>query len=128
MFKIYRIEYNDEVVYVGRTKLTLKERKWKGYAWNDYLQSIKNDCEYILLEETDNKGRESYWVNFYLNKGYKLLNRKDGDNNLSEYDIKRKWYDNNLEKKKESDRLRYLAKKEEYKARAKERYYKNKER
>lgn len=86
MIKIYKLIYKDEVIYVGRTKLTLNRRK------NSFNYSIPKEVYKAstieLIEETDDISRERYWINYYLSIGAKLMNKRGGDHNdktLKEY-------------------------------------------
>jgi hypothetical protein len=74
MYRIYKLILNDEIVYIGKTKRTLKQRKNNGY-----INEILNDADIELIEETDDISRERYWITYYLNNGVKLLNIKKGD-------------------------------------------------
>jgi len=65
-YKIYKLIENDNIVYVGITTLSLLKR----------LSTHKHKKEGIsihLIEETNNKLREIYWIGYYSNH-YKLLN------------------------------------------------------
>jgi hypothetical protein len=80
-YKIYKLEYNDEVIYVGQTKQELKARK-KG-KYNHIPIQIKKDSLIILIEETDDIGREDYWVNYYKELGCSLYNKNNGNKGYS---------------------------------------------
>jgi hypothetical protein len=75
--KIYKLVKDGEVVYIGRTKLSLSRRKaGKFYEMNrDFITK----CSIELIEETDDKGRERYWIDHYTEIGCNLLNKKGGD-------------------------------------------------
>jgi hypothetical protein len=75
--KIYKLVKDSEVVYVGRTKLSLSRRKSSGFYNLD--QDFVRECEIQLIEETDDRSRERYWIDYYLSIGCKLLNKRNGD-------------------------------------------------
>jgi hypothetical protein len=125
-YKIYKIINDERVIYVGITTMSLKERKWKGYTFNKELNDVYKKSHFELIEETNDKGRENYWIDFYLRQGLNLLNKKRGNTNLTDLEIKILWYNKNLTSKKESDRIRYEKNKETIKQRSLDYYYKNK--
>jgi hypothetical protein len=91
MTKIYRLLFRGEIVYIGKTKLSLKKRKNMGYGKN--VQFYK-ECEIELIEETDDESRERFWIEHYLSIGAPLLNIKKG--NGLDYERQRKeWLDKN---------------------------------
>lgn len=75
-YKIYKLVYDNTVVYVGRTKTTLKLRKQNGYGRNQQFFKL---CDIELIEETDDISRERYWIEYYRNSGEPLFNIKKGD-------------------------------------------------
>jgi hypothetical protein len=75
--KIYKLVKDGEVVYVGRTKLSLSRRKSSGFYNID--SSFVKECEIELIEETDDKSRERFWIDYYLSIGCGLLNKRNGD-------------------------------------------------
>jgi len=77
MIKIYKLIYEGEVVYIGLTKLKLYRRK--GSANYSVPPEIYKLCRIELIEETLDKGRERYWIDFYLKNGAKLFNKRGGD-------------------------------------------------
>jgi hypothetical protein len=86
MIKIYKLIYKDEVIYVGRTKLTLNRRK--NSSNYSIPKEIYKSSTIELIEETDDISRERYWINYYLSIGAKLMNKRGGDHNeetLKEY-------------------------------------------
>lgn len=95
IYKIYKLILNDEIVYIGKTKRTLKQRKNNGY-----INEILNDADIELIEETDDASRERYWINYYLDKGAKLLNIKKGDG-LDHKQYVKEYRENNKENLKE---------------------------
>jgi hypothetical protein len=82
-YKIYKLIYENKVVYVGRTKMTLKQRGYVGYSHNIHINKIYKDCSMELIEETDDISRERYWINYYKET---VLNIQKGDGlNHKEY-------------------------------------------
>lgn len=76
IYKIYKLIYNDKVVYVGKTKKTLRQRMYNGYEHNKFIKDIYKDCKMELIEETDDTSRERYWIDFYKET---TLNIQKGD-------------------------------------------------
>lgn len=74
MYKIYKLVYQGNVIYIGRTKRTLKERKSSGYQYID--KSVLKETLIELIEETDDKSRESYWIVYYSDLGCNLYNKR----------------------------------------------------
>jgi hypothetical protein len=114
-YKIYKLIYNGEVVYVGKTTQTLEDRKHGGYGKNPELQKIYKKCDIVEIEKTNDVSREQYWIDEF-SKSYNLLNKRKGDIGLSKLesikyhndkakDYRKDYYDKNkeliLEKTKE---------------------------
>lgn len=79
MTKIYKLIYKGEIIYVGRTKLTLKRRK--GSANYSVPNDIYKESTIELIEETEDISRERYWIDFYRTSGSNLMNKRGGDHN-----------------------------------------------
>lgn len=77
MVRIYRLVKDGEIVYVGKTKSTLKRRKQGSFYKMD--REFSNSCEIELIEITDDVSRERYWIDYYTELGFNLLNRRGGD-------------------------------------------------
>ena len=91
MYKIYRLIYKGDVVYVGQTKKELEVRKKIGYHFNNDVDLIKNECIIELIEETEDISRERYWISYYRDMGVNLLNIMSGDGiGKKEYNKKHK--------------------------------------
>ncbi len=75
-YKIYKLIYNGIVQYVGRTTITLKQRKSAGYGKNTELFKSFN---IELIEETDDISRERYWISYYRDINPNLFNIQSGD-------------------------------------------------
>lgn len=73
--KIYKIIYKEMVIYVGKTKMNLQKRHQAGHPY--YPEYKMGRIE--LIEETDDKRRERYWIEYYRNIGEPLLNKQNGD-------------------------------------------------
>lgn len=93
MLKIYVLKFEGKVVYVGKTKQTLKKRKSIGYKSIPFWR----ECDIVLIDESDVRGIEDYWVNYYKELGCELYNVRKGDTGLS----RKEWRDENKEKAKE---------------------------
>ncbi len=76
-YKIYKLVLDGDVMYVGRTKMTLRERKAGGYKYIKGDPLLDSTIE--LIEETDDISRERYWIKYYREFGSKLYNKRDGD-------------------------------------------------
>lgn len=104
-YKIYKLIYNGEVIYIGKTKNTLKIRFSQKYP--KIPIEIKKQSSIELIEETDDISRERFWIKYYIDLGYKLYNILKGDGldikeyreNNKEYRIKylKDWRENNKE-------------------------------
>lgn len=102
--------HNSVVVYIGRTKLTLKQRRQLGYK-GQRVESIYKECDMVLIEETDDVSRERYWIEHYKDT---VLNVKKGDG-LIYKEYKKKWVEANKEHTKEYMREYYQSNKEKIK-------------
>jgi hypothetical protein len=100
LYKIYRLIYDEKVIYVGLTKLTLKKRK----GCNNYTlpKDIYKASKIELIEETADKGRERFWIDYYISIGVELMNKRRGD-----FSSKKEAYKNHLLESK----LKYKSKK-----------------
>lgn len=117
MYKIYKLIWNNRVVYVGQTTQSLIRRKSSGYK-GTCVEHIYKECSIELIEETDDVSRERYWIDFYRNE---VLNILDG-NGFDKKEYLNKWESENKKNreqyrekrkaiKKEYDRQRYLSRK-----------------
>lgn len=75
-YKIYKLVHNGVVQYVGRTTRTLEKRMWAGYGKNTKLFRSFN---MELIEETNDAGRESFWISYYRDINIDLYNIRDGN-------------------------------------------------
>jgi hypothetical protein len=127
MNKIYKLIHNGVVVYVGKTKQTLKRRKAGEYRGNASVQEIYKECDMVLIEETNDVSRERYWIDYYRDT---LLNIEKGDTGLSrnEYvkEYGKEWYQSNKEHHKEYNKKWYEANKEKINQYRRECYQKKK--
>ena len=82
-YRIYKLVYNDEIIYIGKTTNDLEIRKKNGYTFIPFYK----DCSIELVEETEDATRESYWIKYYRDQGCNLYNIRSGDGgfNLEEY-------------------------------------------
>lgn len=124
-YKIYRLEYKGEIIYIGQTKQELKKRMWGKHP--SIPEDIRKECEIFLQENTDDKNREFYWIDYYIEQGCNLYNKRGGKYNKKsedsmreyrkKYQIETKYYKNY-----------YIINKEKISDWHKEHYEKNKER
>ena len=113
-YKIYKLIYQGEIVYVGRTMRSLKERKKSGYK-GTCVQDISDDCVMELIEETNDVSREKYWID-EIKKTSNLLNKRGGNTGLSD----KEWRKNNKELIRQLDKEWRKNNKESLKIRRKE--------
>lgn len=90
-YKIYKRVLNDEIVYIGSTSLSLKQRKTKGYG---KLSKILKNASIVLIEETDDKHREDFWIDYYRSMGCELFNTNKA---VADKDYYRKYREDNKE-------------------------------
>jgi hypothetical protein len=122
-YKIYKLIHNGVVVYVGRTKQSLKRRKQFGYKSNAAVQAIYKQCDIELIEETNDVSREDYWVQHYKDT---VFNMKRGERGLSYKEWHKEYYQDNKEKRQEQVNEYYQANKEKINQYRRECYQKNK--
>jgi hypothetical protein len=123
MWKIYRLLLEGQVVYVGRTKTTLKERKKGSYGKN--TQFFKK-CTIELIEETDDVSRERYWIKYYKDEGCNLMNGNAGDG-LNRVEYRKKYREENEEYFKQKGIEYYQKNSDKVKERNKKFYNENKD-
>lgn len=122
--KIYKLVYDDKIIYVGLTTLPLYRRK--GSANYSVPKEIYKQSKIELIEETTEKNRERFWIEHYLSLGEPLLNKRNGD-----YSTKDEAYKDKLSKMREAYKLKSTFKpksQDEKKAYRRKWYKDNKER
>jgi len=97
-YKIYKLIYKNEVIYIGQTTTSLKRRKWAGYR-GTVVQDVIEHCEMVLIEETDDVSKERYWIDFYKDS---VWNKLKGDTGLDLQTAKKKWSSENKDKVNET--------------------------
>jgi hypothetical protein len=73
---IYKLIYNNTVIYVGITKNTLEKRKSCGYTY--IPKNIVKASKIELIERTNDWSKENYWIEYYKSLGYNLYNKRKG--------------------------------------------------
>jgi hypothetical protein len=125
-YKIYRLILDGETVYVGQTTQSLKRRKSQHHFANIFERIIESEIE--LIEITIDKSREHFWIDYYLNQGCILLNKRRGATGLNyeeyrkseEYKEYQKHYKKKWQKKyKENNKDEINRKQREYRAKKK---------
>jgi hypothetical protein len=139
-YKIYKIvDQDNKIVYIGSTTISLSQRK----AIHNYQNKISgiNYCKIQLIEKTNDKTREDFWISYFRSTGCSLLNKNKATRNklddklyYKNYHLENKehrlnnvkiWRENNSEKVKN-----YLEinkdKIQEYQQAYQKEYYKNK--
>jgi hypothetical protein len=101
-YKIYKLVYEGNIVYVGRTKMTLKQRGYVGYSHNIHLKDIHKNCIMELIEETDDISRERYWINHYKET---VLNIQKGDG-LDHKEYQKEYWNREDNKQRNRERLK----------------------
>jgi hypothetical protein len=84
IIRIYKLIYDEEVIYVGLTTLTLSRRK--SSANYSVPKEIYKLSKIELIEETNDKGRERFWIEHYLKLGAPLMNKRNGNFSNKEQD------------------------------------------
>lgn len=103
LYKIYKLIYQGEVIYVGYTKQTLIRRKNSDYSYIPL--EIKKESSIELIEETNDKTREDYWILYYKELGCKLYNRIRG--NLSEDEKIKSEKERSIKRSKSKEMIEY---------------------
>ena len=142
MVKIYKLIFKGEIVYVGKTKLSLERRKNGGYSKS---VPFYKECKIELIEETEDESRERYWIEKLSEEGHPLLNIKKGNGlDYKEYAKKfkndnptyfkeyylnyhKEHYEKNKEKIREKTRKYHEENKEKIRENQKKYYEENKE-
>ena len=73
MFKIYKIVYDNQIIYIGSTTHQLVKRKNNGYRF--ISKNILIDSKWILIEETNDKLREQFWIDYFRKMNCELFNK-----------------------------------------------------
>ncbi len=116
-YKIYKLVHNGLIVYVGITTKTLEERKKNRYRRMS-VAHIASDCKIELIEETDDKTRETFWIGFYSDT---VLNKRKAagfDKKLYNLEYTRKYREHKKDdelfkaRKKEQNKKAYAKRKE----------------
>ena len=118
-YKIYRLILDEKTVYIGQTTLKyLSQRKNKHNYRNTFERIRESIIE--LIEITTDVTREQFWIDYYLNEGCVLLNKRRGATGLTNEERKeyksehaKEWYKKNKEEILEKKKLRYKLKKNE---------------
>ena len=109
---VYKIYYDDKLVYIGRTKQNLIDRLRMHFFGNSFIPKLDvfrvNRVEYAILEsESDQFVYEVYLINLY----HPCLNLHDkGDGNLTIYLPEPAFYvwDNSIMEKWKDKRVDFL--------------------
>lgn len=132
MIKIYKLIYKGDIIYVGKTKLTLKRRK----SSSNYSvpKEIYKECLIELIEEVDDVSRERYWIDFYIKSGINLMNKRGGDTKIGYTKLINKqkkelrgFVKKTPEEHRETRRLYRLKKRDELNKKRRERYRQKKD-
>jgi hypothetical protein len=91
-YKIYKLVYNNQVIYVGSTTLKrLSQRKAIGYP--KIPKDIWKSSSIQLIQESDDKQLEDFWIDYFRNCGCSLYNKQRAvydDSYQRDYYIKNK--------------------------------------
>lgn len=118
MIKIYKIIDNtNDNIYIGQTKqkylcnrISGHRTDFKrGYYCSSQIILKNNDWKYELIEETDDKSRESYWIQNTKN----CINQEKHIFNKQKYDDE--YHKKNKDRYRKNDKIRYNKNKEKLK-------------
>lgn len=124
IYKIYKIIYHNEIIYIGQTKMSI-ERRFSCRHPN-IPKDIKKESYIELIEETNDISRERYWIDYYRSIGCNLYNiERGGGFNIKEYS--KYYYKENIENIIERARKYREYNKEYYKEHNKIYYSENKD-
>lgn len=137
MIKIYKLVYEENVIYIGQTTQSIGRRVRKG-GHNNIPVEIYEKCVVEVIEETDDIRREQYWIDYYIELGCKLYNKNRSPQSLSNkeyYDMyrdeilehKKEYYEENRELLSEKGKTYYKDNKEYVKGKSSEYYYNNRD-
>ncbi len=73
-YKIYKIMNEEsQIIYIGSTTNTLIKRKYL----HDYQAKLPNikSCKMVLIQTTNDKSREDFWIDYYKSMGCLLFNK-----------------------------------------------------
>jgi hypothetical protein len=82
-YKIYKLVHPSMgVVYIGITTMSLEKRKKVGSYKGCSVEKVADECSIELIEETDDRKREQYWIEQHTgllnkNKGFTGISKKD---------------------------------------------------
>lgn len=124
MYKIYRLFANDsDKEYIGRTERGLIDRLFRHRNENKdnnpilqkWITENRDNLQIELIEETENKNREPFWIKEKFKQGTDLLNiqhhpirEKERREKISKTQKKR--YENPEERKKTSEAMKAIQK------------------
>jgi hypothetical protein len=98
-YKIYALQKDEFIYYIGITIRPLKERRKDGWKWSADNKFLKT-CYMYVLEETFDKQREYFYIQSFSQLGHPLVNKVDGskcnEDNQKEYG--KTYYKHNKEK------------------------------
>jgi hypothetical protein len=77
-YKIYKLVLDGEVVYVGITTYKKLSQRKNRHNCADTFERVR-ESEIELIEITNDKSRERFWIDYYLNKDCKLFNKTKGN-------------------------------------------------
>lgn len=113
-YKIYKLIFDNKVIYVGRTIMDLERRKSRKYKFIPFHRS----CNIELIEETYDVSRERHWIQYYKDLGFELLNKYKGDGlDVKEYRDSHKEIMKEYRNKNKDEYIKYQ---KEYRKRKKE--------
>lgn len=117
IYKIYKIIYHNEIIYIGQTKMSIERRF--SYRHPNIPKDIKKESYIELIEKTNDISRERYWIDYYRSIGCNLYNiERGGGFNIKEYS--KYYYKENIENIIERARKYKIENKEKIKEQKKE--------
>lgn len=118
-YKIYRLVLDGQTVYVGQTTQEYLSDRKSSHNYNKTFERIKESI-IELIEITNDKTREQYWIEYYINEGCELSNKYKGHSGLIRKEYDKEWRKTEKCKEYQKKYRKEYQKTEEYKKRHKE--------
>ena len=130
-YRVYALQDGLDIVYVGITQDTLQNRWKSGWKHTKKNKYLKKNCTMYLLEETDDRTREHFYIQIFTELGHPLINIKGKTkpkpkNHMNDKtkDYMKSYYETNKEKCRELMKNYQQTHKEEQRAYRREYYRK----
>lgn len=105
-YKIYALQDGLDIVYVGITKTSLEYRWKSGWKHTKQNKYLKRNCTMYVLEETDDRTREFFYIQIFTELGHPLINivgktKPKPRNYMDERQYMKSYYETNKERCRE---------------------------